>query len=251
MTYENDAEYEWGDYLRTQQSDLYAPSWNNEPIVEGKKNRRKAAALLLGALFFACGITFVIRIFLLPSEPLVGEPDRLGVDHRSKSLMKYFKAISGKQVYREGHGQYEAASWIINKDDFALEVGSPHLTQRYVLALIYFTMSTGKDIWLDEEIHECIWEVVQCNDQKMVTALELGKNDFIISPRFQINQLLTQFHFMIIKPLLHNDKDASDLIGSLPSEIGLLSSVQILNFRDNDITGTVPNSWSALTSLSE
>lgn len=171
-----DGEYEWGDYLRTAQSDLYAPSWT-EPVYTKKTSRCKAGILALVVLFVVSGVTFVTRVFILPKEPPVGKSESMTMDTRTKALMHYFKSLSGKEVYKEGHGSFAAASWMVQKDDFRLQVDSPHLTQRYVLALIFFTMSNGKGAWLDEEIHECDWPVVTCNSQKKVTALELGKTN--------------------------------------------------------------------------
>lgn len=211
----DDGDYEWGDYLRTQQSDLYAPGWS-EPVYTERKRGCKAAIVSFGVLFIVCGITFVVRIFILPSEPAFGKADPLAIDKRSKSLMRYFKSISGRGVYKEGNGSFSAASWIILQDDFQLQVDSSHLQQRYVLALLYFSMSHGSANWLDGETHECNWEVVRCNSNKMVTTLEL---------------------------------DASQLVGSLPSEIGLLTSLQTLNLRDNEITGMIPSSWDQLIAL--
>jgi len=215
MTSSDNGEYEWADYIRSQQSELYAPSWS-EPVYAERSKGRKAFVIGFVALLAAGGIAFVSRLFLLPHNPAIGEAEPLAIDKRSKEMMKYFKSLSGRGVYKTGNGSYSAASWMLMKDDFRLPVDSPQLTQRYVLALIYFSLSHGNSVWLDEETHECNWQVVRCNTEKEVVALEL---------------------------------DASHLIGSLPTEIGLLTSLESLNLRDNLITGTVPKSWEHLTSL--
>ena len=57
MTSSDNGEYEWADYIRSQQSELYAPSWS-EPVYAERSKGRKAFVIGFVALLAAGGIAF-------------------------------------------------------------------------------------------------------------------------------------------------------------------------------------------------
>ena len=84
--------------------------------------------------------------------------------------------------------QYNAFSWLVDKDNRQLQVDDPDLVQRYIMALLWF--STGGSNWKEStslgwlsSTHECDWKkmdsggigVVSCNEQMQATKLDLGE----------------------------------------------------------------------------
>jgi len=109
-----------------------------------------------------------------------------------------------------------------------LQSDSNHLIQRYILAVIYF--STGGNVLSKDNfwtvcgnlnflssVHECNWKykhkkrllgVISCNEDSYVTNLLLS---------------------------------GCKLQGSLPSEVGHLSTLETLTLSDNSFSGSIPS----------
>ena len=110
--------------------------------------------------------------------------------------------------------QYEAAWWLAAVDPAMLDFATTPMedvVERYILALLYY--ATNGENWKDQEgflsaEQVCFWGSVGCRgDPLRVSRIELEKND---------------------------------LMGSLPTELGLLSEITQLSFDDNMLTGVVP-----------
>ena len=124
--------------------------------------------------------------------------------------------------------QKNALDWIIHYDKRKLQSDSNHLIQRYILAVIYF--STGGNVLSKDNfwtvcgnlnflssVHECNWKykhkkrllgVISCNEDSYVTNLLLS---------------------------------GCKLQGSLPSEVGHLSTLETLTLSDNSFSGSIPS----------
>ena len=77
--------------------------------------------------------------------------------------------------------QNEAMHWLMDDDKLHLSIESPHFTQRYVIAVIYFTL--GGNNWKDAfwkltgDQHECEYTGIECNDAKRVVMMDFCKSD--------------------------------------------------------------------------
>lgn len=248
------AVYEWGDFLRSTQSDLYAPGWNNgddvAPLtyertgwrsVLGRISKVSLALLAASVVVGFIGISFVIDVFVFPGEAI---EDPLATDSRTKGVMEELVSVLGREVLKEGHPAFEAAEWIVKNDDFRLSSNDSNFVQRSVLAYLFFSMKPNLPfIWLDKDIKECRWSGVSCNSLGMISALELGRLLQLFPPLyFPNNHLMILLSFFLFS-------DAWGLSGTLLPEISLLTGLKDLNFKDNDITGTVPKSWASLKNL--
>jgi Leucine-rich repeat (LRR) protein len=120
--------------------------------------------------------------------------------------------------------QQMAYEWIVHNDtDQVICPDSDNLFQRYALALFYFacngfewTIDEGKD-YLSRDSSECDWYGIACADD---------------------NSTIIGLHF-----------DNSSIIGTLPSELSILTNIRELNMDSNQIGGKIPswlNQWASL-----
>ncbi|CAJ1933555.1 unnamed protein product [Cylindrotheca closterium] len=139
-------------------------------------------------------------------------------------LQVLFSSISGDEVFRNPSSPQSKAFKMISReshDDIfdVREIGDQYLAERYALRVLYY--STGGDAWLindhnfNSTLNTCSWmNVTQgnrllCNDLGEVTDLFLN---------------------------------AVGLNGTIPSELGVLSSLSELSLAKNSLYGTIPSS---------
>lgn len=106
-------------------------------------------------------------------------------------------------------------------DDDTVASSAQRLRQRYILALLYLTTNgdfwENTDKWLSVE-DECDWHGLDCLNQEMFDV-DLSRNN---------------------------------LTGTIPSELGLLSSIRILELNHNSVSGTIPeNLFKQMSSIRE
>ena len=110
-------------------------------------------------------------------------------DDRRKIIFDYLSSLSGKGAIDDiEHPAFMAGSWIADEDRIKVCPGDPNFTQRYILAILYF--STSGDDWVRctsnsttecaknrflSDFNECNWGGVTCDSQQRVTKLNLGK----------------------------------------------------------------------------
>ena len=96
-------------------------------------------------------------------------------------------AISFKSGLNESQKQeddrVDALDWVSHVDKFDLDVSSDNFTERYVLAVFYFSLngdSWNKVMspnvkWLSKDKHHCDWWGVDCDGNKFVVAIKMRK----------------------------------------------------------------------------
>jgi len=162
-------------------------------------------------------------------------------EEKSKIIQNIIDVVGQTSLTVEGSPHALAADWLLNTDPLQLSHDAETLIQRYLLALFYFSTSQRapwkscnpsnsnetmecsyatliyafpeiqyeletKIRWLSEK-HECFWAGVVCDDYQ-VRAIELT---------------------------------GQDIVGTLPSELAMLSSIQSITLAWNDFYGTVPS----------
>ena len=100
---------------------------------------------------------------------------------RDKDIFYELEVVSGPNVNNFGTPQNTAARWIVDEDELQLYVKSPNLRQRYVMVLLYFSLSgtewtIGEGTWILSDTIECDWTKVVCNKNGFITSISLGKN---------------------------------------------------------------------------
>jgi len=112
-----------------------------------------------------------------------------------------------------------AMKWIMDDDKQHSNVGSPHFAQRYVIAVIYFSIGGEgwiNSFWLSPQQNECDIPGVQCNSVGRITKIEFTNQG---------------------------------MAGNLPAEIEHLFELNTIDFSDNDVAGNIPSQWSSLNKL--
>jgi hypothetical protein len=84
---------------------------------------------------------------------------------RDEAIMGVLRTLSGDTVARSATPQNQAANFIINEDPLQMDADSSYLTQRYAVAVLYFSLNGPK--WKNQTNllsgeRECEWAGVTC-----------------------------------------------------------------------------------------
>jgi hypothetical protein len=219
---------------------------NTEPISEAQivdtakvcgQPRRLMFALLLVVL--VAGVIGVgLGVGLSSDSPPTVAPTAAGDndgDDPSLSVrrIELEKKISGEiPSFQLGPTQRDALNWLADDDqaylDFEL-VSTDELLERFIMALLYFSM--GGENWYDSfgfllGSPVCMW----------MNEYEDGTFDGGV-----------RCDPMVVEMKL----DDNNLQGQLPTELGLLSNLQVLYLGNNQIYGLFPTELGRLTSLEQ
>lgn len=131
---------------------------------------------------------------------------RVGLNH----LMQI--AVSSTHLQDPDSPQAKALCWLMSKDqlfhEFSICDGT--LLQRYVLAVLLFESLPSTDFDDLASKHTCDWKVVKCSSSD-------------------------KFIYELVAP-------NENLVGTLISELGFLVSLETIDFRSNNFTGTIDSS---------
>lgn len=126
------------------------------------------------------------------------------------------KITSPADYFDELTPQGTCRYWLTRYDQLQVTVasyGEEAVQQRYILCVLYHA-TNGPTEWLDaalpfldEELHECDWEGISCEESESVAILYLSERN---------------------------------LQGRIPSELIHLSHLQLLSLGENKLTGTIP-----------
>jgi Leucine rich repeat len=121
---------------------------------------------------------------------------------------------------------WKALQWMTIKDPLRPVSEGWQATQRYALVVAFYSWSgesawdlVEEDGWIQSKKagpvkHECEWTGVGCNSENKITSLTLGKID--------------------------DEKSTFALYGQIPTELGLLTSLETLDLSGHTLKGNVP-----------
>ena len=206
-------------------------------------------------LVFGAGIAFVLTIFLAIYIPVSRKKRSQSVlSPRALQALSYLhEYVDSTRLDDETSAQRKAAIWIANHDSRQVPLVDDNWLQRYALATLYFETSPWLDDlnFLDGDKSECEWNKIApfdldsyievgvlCDKQSEVNEIRLIELGMIGSVPPEI-KLLTSLSTVILT--------INELTG-LPSEMGALSSLTALFLDFNNFTA-IPDSFSMLTNL--
>jgi len=160
---------------------------------------------------------------------------------RGTEIMEVLQNVSNPLLFLKESSQQEASSWIINKDPLNLSSDNEHLTQRYTLMILFFSSYDLEDF--SEEYwnrHECEWDFLNCTDDNFIMRLWLGGNNLTGTIQTELGQLT---HLEVLELYYNN------LTGTIPTELGQLANLKYLELYYNSLSGTIPSELGKLSHL--
>jgi len=143
--------------------------------------------------------------------------------------------------------QAKAYSWLQN-DDEPEKYSNDRKLQRFVLALLYFSLfgdAFWTRPWLMHNFHECDWYTDEmtssiCDDDDEYEILHLISMNITGGIPNEIS---------LLPALTKIDFSDNAFTGTIPSEISRLSNLRQLDFYQNLLTGSIPSELGQLTEL--
>ena len=141
--------------------------------------------------------------------------------------------VSGAAILEPGTPQFLALDWIAREGTANLPYSSSRFVQRYALAVIYFSTNGGNWIecsaggacpfgspWLGADDF-CSWGGIFCSDDVNISTINLGRST------------------------------GNGLVGTLPSELSQIRTLNGLQIENNKISGTIPSELALIPSFFE
>jgi hypothetical protein len=239
------------------------------------KNRRFRLYIISGILLFVIVIiTVILGVVVFKKQPGYGASDAPSLAPTSTMDAKYYQQFAQVLGYNDwsftsDSPQGAAAQWIIEEDARNLDVDNETLTQRYLLAVFFYTTTqNGALSWrscspdpfdstiaecnfqfytiLDNDtvsyvpepsfrwmsgVDECSWAGIICNERNVLIAIQLGK--CLASPNREELYSLTHYCFAV-------DSVGQNITGTIPTELAAFPLIQSLSLAFNQLTGTLP-----------
>ncbi|CAB9512858.1 Leucine Rich Repeat [Seminavis robusta] len=217
--------------------------------------------ILGGTLFLALLLMIILMAILIPSskdstatntEPSTA-PAPTGMPSQMPTAFDIYimsflpeHSILSIQQNRESP-QSKAWQWLIEQDRDSLQLLSiDRIMQKFALATLYFATAgeswTHNDNWLNHSIHECEW----------YTKQEFGMTSFFSGLYPGVFQEVQQPDALCDEDGLYQHLwlDQNNLVGSLPDELFLLTSLSSLSASFNkELQGPIPSQIGQLTQL--
>jgi len=176
-------------------------------------------------------------------------------EQREIGIMSVLVNASGSIPFQDPlSAQSQAAEWIMNDDARSLCPKDPTLVQRYIMAVFYFGL--GGDNWTmcgrssnnctDSQgqplFHhlsstgECSWAGMRCNKDHRITEIHRDSNNLA----GRLSDIANELALLRNLEVLDLDGPENYIFGVLPSTLGKLSKLRILDIDRNRLHGTLP-----------
>lgn len=218
--------------------------------------------VILGAVFITIGVVVGTK---KPAEDGFEEV-AAAVQSTDVKRLRMIKGVimdNNWSSYRElnspGTPQFQAVTWVATKDDRQVDLQNwEEIKERYIMAVVYLTLSEGeggwkRDLGFRSAKHVCDWYAVyfnkkvsvtdsdhkrtrvglDCNEEKQITKIFL--------PYFKLSGMLPS-EIGFLDKLAVIDMSGNDISGEIPDSLSRLKNLKDLNMHDNDLIGTIP-SW--------
>ncbi|CAJ1936559.1 unnamed protein product [Cylindrotheca closterium] len=142
----------------------------------------------------------------------------------------------------------EAFAWISKNDTWLPSIdcadASDFFLERYALAVLYFDTQgqnwfTNNEGWLEAR-SVCQWQQIVCDNAQHVIEIDSVEKNFVGTIPTELGLLtsLTRINF-----------DLNKLTGTLPTEIGRWTALKGFFFAKNNLSGPIPTTVGLITSL--
>lgn len=166
-------------------------------------------------------------------------------------IEEFVETLTSLELLQEVNStQQKAFDWLINVDRYTGMINPDIVTQRFVLAVLYYSLNGDEWInnrhWLSESLSVCEWESSAsssgvCNDDGLLVELKLDRNRMKGTLPTELAHLGEQ--------LLVFDVGINGITGTLPTELGLLTNLEIFYVPQNNLRGSVPTELGKLLAI--
>jgi hypothetical protein len=165
----------------------------------------------------------------------------------------------------ESSPQGQALDWLIADQTSDLTIpllSDDRLMVRYALAVFYFALNGSNWIvqanFLSSADHECDWTIVNigvaCDSNRRVNVLSLANNGLSGTLPDEIELLSTLQHLNLSGAYVNGGTsrgDSNRLRGSIPTQLGTLGRLILLDLSQNILNGAIPTELAKLDDLVE
>jgi Leucine-rich repeat (LRR) protein len=223
----------------------------NEDTVKARRRRRIYAALSVGCVL-VLGVILGVTLGVpgnddkLEDVPTLSPTTTNTVDvlDPQSVLEPYF----GSLLWNESTVEHQAFQWLLEEDprqnttiDISLLSEEWRIIQRYVCALLFYSTG-GPDHWTStlnflSDRHECDWSLPRPRTGQR-GRIPMGIQCDISNPSSRQQRQINAIRIA-----------ENGMKYTLPSALGLLTSLETIDLLDNSLTGTLPSELSQLTGL--
>jgi len=198
---------------------------------------------------------------VIPSSVPTLEDCLITEKERIDQIYELLDAVGNPESIRDlSTPQGLAADWLIRQDFRKICPVETIIVQRWVIAVFYY--STNGDSWIQcstagsdlcgsiypfefkrrflSESSECDWGGITCNTDDRVTEIEFEENNLIGTIPTEIG---------LLKELEILGMEKGGLTSTIPTEIGSLVNLVFIDLDFNKISGSLPEQLFALTGL--
>jgi len=230
----------------------------NMALLKERRKRRLPLVCRIGYIFLFH--TVLLAFLTAATKAIVQQQQQeaaVAVADDVDLLTAYVHSLSNPDIFLdESSPQSQALQWIRMNyvpDDVASNDKTPYLIQHYVLAVLYYGLDGPNswmrtDRWLSNETSVCEWYTSTYHHHSHQASLSHTlynheeKDNIIVGDE---NALCNNHGLLQILDLSSNR-----LVGTLPTEIGLLSNyLKRINMHHNELHGTIPTELSQLSGL--
>jgi len=152
--------------------------------------------------------------------------------------------------------QARAYQWLLHDDrhhQWNNDTDTDRRRQRFALATLYYATSGEnwniQDYWLDHNASECVW---YSRDSENINETYCSANNHMI-PKLSLSSNNLKGTIPLELSLLSNSLTLLDLsnsdLGPIPSSLAALTQLTHLRLPFAELTGTLPSEWGRLTNL--
>jgi len=183
-------------------------------------------------------------------SPTGPTPAPVLVDQELFDLLSGVSFDNGDSILTQGTPQNLAYEWLANTTSLG-SLPEERQIQKYALATLYY--GTGGDAWTNNaawlsEANECTWYSMSsqrpnCNELDEYVDLDLGVNGVSgsLPPEVALLSGLTRLEL--------SGDTVTSLAGTIPSELGLLTSLVSFRAARNSLSGALSSEFGAWTAL--
>jgi Leucine-rich repeat (LRR) protein len=239
---------------------------NNEQVVEVglRKLRRTTWIFYSGLISVVVGAAVVLcnggHCSLPPPSPSPSQRDALsGSTTKNDTVANVLQPTDGTSLHSSPYASAEtlARHWSIHTDPLRNNLTAHRITQRYVLATLFFqpldwessSANNAQQPILSAD-NECDWFGIECdNDNNHVTSIRLPAIQRQGSKKLRRRRQLQQQRQRGTAPVVAGDitDETTLLTATIPSELGLLTRLTLFDMSGNKMDGSLPRHLSYLT----